>query len=85
MWIKRSHIYNLNIICNIFGPFIASTYSKGFLKKAYTDEPKHYDHLPNMLLVHRVPPNQFWPTKGWTLQDLWRCHVVSGTNTDTDK
>jgi len=43
--------------------------------------PKHYDHLPNMLLVLRVPPKQRRPTKAWTLQDPWRCPVVSGTKT----
>ena len=35
----------------------------------YTDEPKHYDHLPNMLLVLRVPPKQRQPAEVWTLQD----------------
>jgi len=30
-------------------------------KTKYTDEPKHYDHLPNMLLVHRVLSKQQRP------------------------
>ncbi|XP_056143592.1 growth hormone secretagogue receptor type 1-like [Lampris incognitus] len=40
----------------------------------YTDEPKHYDHLPIMLLLLlRVPPEQHRPAEAWTLQDpfLW--------------
>jgi len=47
----------------------------------YTDEPKHYHHLPNMLLVLRVLPKQHRPFKAWTLQDPWRCPVVSDTKT----
>lgn len=28
-----------------------------------------------------MPPKQFRPVKAWTLQDLWRCPVVSDTKT----
>ena len=34
-----------------------------------------------MLLVPCVPPKQLWPTEAWTLQELWRCPVASGTKT----
>ena len=37
--------------------------------------------MPNMLLVICVPPEQPLPVKSWTLQDLWRCPVVSGMKT----
>ncbi len=44
-----------------------------------TNELKHYDHLPDILLVHHVLPKQRRPTKVWTLQDSWRCALVSDT------
>ena len=63
------NILNIPFFCPTTNPLFA-----GHLHchTIYTDEPKHYDHLPNML---RVRP------KAWTLQDLWRCPVVLGIKT----
>lgn len=47
----------------------------------YTDELKHSDHFPNMLLVLHVLLKQHQPAQTWTLQNPWRCPVVSGTKT----
>ena len=46
---KSSIFYSLNIILQTV--------------EKYTNEPKHYDHLPNMLLVLRVLPKQRRPAE----------------------